>query len=107
MNHKRTIKAVPELKPKEVLTMTASRTELQEWERAMRNYFRASNFHYASKKVQVSYLEERIDKSSYRLLSKLTGHHPTPMTSTASSMSSDSPWSSQNHSSFDAYPCWN
>ena len=30
LNNKRTIKAVPELKPKEVLMMTASRTELQE-----------------------------------------------------------------------------
>ena len=56
--------------------MTASRTELQEWERAMRNYFRTSNFHYASKEVQCSYLEERMDKSSYLLLSKLTGHQP-------------------------------
>ena len=40
----KTIKAVPELKPKEVLTTTASRIELQEWERGMRGYFRASNF---------------------------------------------------------------
>ena len=42
----------------------------------MRNYFCASNFHYTSKEVQISYLEERMDKPSFRLLSKLTSHQP-------------------------------
>ena len=71
----------------------------------MRNYFRASNYHHASKEVQVGYLEEHMDKSSYRVLYKLTGHQPhTYDLDYLFNVIKQSVVKSE-HSSFDAYLC--
>ena len=41
---KKTVKAVPELKPTDKLTTTTTRVDAQEWERAMKGYFEAFLF---------------------------------------------------------------
>ena len=71
-----TPKAVPELKPKTLLTLNTSRMDMMAWERAMQSYFKASNFHLCTPEVQVCYLEERMDQATARLLRKLCGEEP-------------------------------
>ena len=73
---KLTPKAVPELKPKNILTANTSRVDLVAWLRAMKAYFAASNFDLCSPEVKVYYLEERMDAATFRMLRKLTGNKP-------------------------------
>ena len=65
-------KAIRELKPKELLSQNISRPELIQWERKMRNYFKASNFDQCSNEIRLCYLEERMDTNSQQLLRKLS-----------------------------------
>ena len=71
-----TAKAVPELKPKTLLTQNTSRMDMMAWERSMQSYFTASNFHLCTPEVQVCYFEERMDQPTSRLLRKLTREEP-------------------------------
>ena len=69
-------KAISELKPKELLSQNISRPELIQWERKMRNYFKASNFDQCSNEIRLCYLEERMDPNSQQLLRKLCNGEP-------------------------------
>ena len=74
--HRLTPKAVPELKPKNILTTKTSRVELVTWIRQMKSYFAASYINLCPPEIQVHYLEERMDPTTFRMLRKLTGDEP-------------------------------
>ena len=74
--HRLTPKAVPELKPKNILTQTTSRVELVTWIRQMKSYFAASYFNLCPPEIQIHYLEERMDQATFRMLRRLTGDKP-------------------------------